>query len=248
MNDEPIAYFITWTCYGTWLPGDERGWIKWHKGEHIPQPLLADWCRRKMVENPVLLDETQRQIVHETIRKHCEIRGWRLHAVNCRSNHCHTVVTAPSHAGEVVRDQLKAWCTRKLKDHQKQTLKRQGASPPVPTRVEQTNVAMDAASNGEIPDGSRRTATTLRQHWWTRKGSVRHLFDEESLEAATIYTLEAQDAGGSKANIKRQGASPPVNETNRKRQGASPPVIQQTDTDTTPTPDGLRRAAREREE
>ena len=24
-TDEPIAYFITWTTYGTWLPGDERG-------------------------------------------------------------------------------------------------------------------------------------------------------------------------------------------------------------------------------
>jgi hypothetical protein len=23
---DPIAYFLTWTTYGTWLPGDERGW------------------------------------------------------------------------------------------------------------------------------------------------------------------------------------------------------------------------------
>ena len=33
-TDEPIAYFITWTSYGTWLPGDERGW--WRKGEWEP--------------------------------------------------------------------------------------------------------------------------------------------------------------------------------------------------------------------
>ena len=25
-NDEPLAYFITWTVYGTWLQGDVRGW------------------------------------------------------------------------------------------------------------------------------------------------------------------------------------------------------------------------------
>lgn len=25
---EPLAYFITWTTYGTWLPGDPRGWVK----------------------------------------------------------------------------------------------------------------------------------------------------------------------------------------------------------------------------
>ena len=24
----PLAYFLTWTTYGTWLPGDERGWIE----------------------------------------------------------------------------------------------------------------------------------------------------------------------------------------------------------------------------
>jgi hypothetical protein len=29
---------------------------------------------------------------------------------------------------------------------------------------------------------------------------VRYLFDDGSLEAAIIYTVEAQDAGGSKAN------------------------------------------------
>ncbi len=22
---EPLAYFLTWPTYGTWLPGDERG-------------------------------------------------------------------------------------------------------------------------------------------------------------------------------------------------------------------------------
>ena len=31
-TDEPIAYFITWTTYGTWLPGDERG--SWHRGQY----------------------------------------------------------------------------------------------------------------------------------------------------------------------------------------------------------------------
>jgi hypothetical protein len=25
--NEPLAYYLTWTTYGTWLPGDERGWV-----------------------------------------------------------------------------------------------------------------------------------------------------------------------------------------------------------------------------
>ena len=26
---EPLAYFLTWPTYGTWLPGDERGWVEY---------------------------------------------------------------------------------------------------------------------------------------------------------------------------------------------------------------------------
>jgi hypothetical protein len=29
---DPLAYFLTWATYGTWLPGDERGWIQYHRG------------------------------------------------------------------------------------------------------------------------------------------------------------------------------------------------------------------------
>jgi hypothetical protein len=115
MHSDPLAYFITWTCYGTWLPGDDRSWTKWHKGDKLSQPLLADWCREQMKESPVLLDHGQREVVETTIAQHCRIRYWHLHAVSCRSNHCHVVVTAESYKGETVRDQLKAWCTRKLK-------------------------------------------------------------------------------------------------------------------------------------
>jgi hypothetical protein len=31
-SDDPIAYFITWTVYGTHLQGDERGWRRRRKG------------------------------------------------------------------------------------------------------------------------------------------------------------------------------------------------------------------------
>jgi len=119
MNENPIAFFMTWTCYGTWLPGDERGWTKWHKSYQVPQPLLADWCRDHMTEPPVQLDAEQRAMVEGVVEEHCEKRGWTLHAVNCRSNHCHVVVTAPNYDGEVVRDQFKSWATRRLKQQQR---------------------------------------------------------------------------------------------------------------------------------
>ena len=67
-----------------------------------------------MTETACTLDKQERDVVEQTIAEHCRIRGWKLHAVNCRSNHVLVVVLADRHPEEV-RDQFKAWCTRKLK-------------------------------------------------------------------------------------------------------------------------------------
>jgi len=114
MNDT-IAYFITWTCYGTWLPGDPRGWHEWHNGWHDLNPKLEAYAKSIMTEDSIDLKDQQRQRVESTIDKHCSIRQWHLWARNCRTNHVHVVVTAHDYDGETVREQLKAWCTRHLK-------------------------------------------------------------------------------------------------------------------------------------
>jgi len=91
----------------------------------MPDRRFRGAAKNAMVEPALTLDSRQRHVVEDTIARHCEIRGWFLHAVNCRSNHVHVVVTAPGYDPETVRDQLKAWCTRKLKDHER----RDTASP-----------------------------------------------------------------------------------------------------------------------
>ena len=113
MND-PVTYFITWTTYGTWLPGDARGWRKTRKGDQAPRPLLEAWCRHRMTESPVLLNETQRAKVEAVCREHAQVRGWVLHAVSARSNHVHLAVTADKKP-ETVRDQFKANAMRVLR-------------------------------------------------------------------------------------------------------------------------------------
>ena len=35
-----IAFFSKWTTYGTWLPGDNRGWFKRGKGLRVPDSWL----------------------------------------------------------------------------------------------------------------------------------------------------------------------------------------------------------------
>ena len=102
-TDEPIAYFITWTSYGTWLPGDERGW--WCRGEWQPvNELFREMAASGMHESRFTLSRDDRDIVEQTIRKHCDIRGWTLHTASVRTNHVHVVVTAPHYKPETVCD------------------------------------------------------------------------------------------------------------------------------------------------
>jgi len=112
----PLAYLITWTTYGTWLPGDGRGWVEAGKpGIQTPNDARRSMVRSELRYEPVQLDASQRTVVSETIRKHCDLRQWTIHALNVRSNHIHLVAAADA-APEKVMSQLKSWCSRRLNE------------------------------------------------------------------------------------------------------------------------------------
>src|SRR5438132_7192472 len=92
---EPLAYFLTWTTYGTWLPGDDRGWVAKPGHFRAPDEKLQKQAKRLMTETALTLDAEQRCLVETTIADHCQIRSWRLHVVSGRTQHVHVVVTAP---------------------------------------------------------------------------------------------------------------------------------------------------------
>ncbi|UCC31162.1 MAG: transposase [Phycisphaerales bacterium] len=116
---DPLAYLLTWTCYGTWLHGDPRRSVD---DEHnIPKtPYLAPDSIRagresvRLQHRPMELGVAARRIVVETIERHCRRRGWELLAVNARTNHVHAVVACPDVTPERALMQLKAWTTRRL--------------------------------------------------------------------------------------------------------------------------------------
>jgi REP element-mobilizing transposase RayT len=122
---EPLAYFITWTTYGTWLPGDARGWVEAGVfGIQAADAMREQAAREHLVGPPVYLGVQERDISIATIRDHCTIRRWELHAVNARSNHVHVVVTAPGYKPDPVMVQFKAWCTRRLNEQGRRSLER----------------------------------------------------------------------------------------------------------------------------
>jgi REP element-mobilizing transposase RayT len=163
---DPLAYFLTWPCYGTWLPGDERGWIQYRRGMQLPDPILEREAAARMTEDACRLDLEQRRLVETTIADHCRVRGWALYAVNCRSNHVHVVVAANRHPDEI-REQFKAWCTRRLKE------------------MEQQRLRTTVADLGACPK--------IRQNWWAERGSGLYVNDEDALEGIIHYVREAQD-------------------------------------------------------
>ena len=117
----PLAYLLTWTCYGTWLHGDPRGSVDdLHRGygvDLVPaSPRLQAAEARRLRHAPTSLGAVARAVVTRTIREHCRLRGWTLAAVNVRTNHVHVVVEAPDTPPERVLSELKAWCTRRLRE------------------------------------------------------------------------------------------------------------------------------------
>jgi REP element-mobilizing transposase RayT len=116
-NDEPIAFLFTWSTYGTWLPGDARGWVEYQHGFRLPDPILELECAARMTEDACRLAPYQRDRVHQQVAETCKHKCWLLHAVNCRTNHVHVVLSATA-LPKIIREQLKAWCTRRLNEQQ----------------------------------------------------------------------------------------------------------------------------------
>lgn len=116
MQSDPVTYFLTWVTYGTWLPGDRRGWVEYHQGWQVPNAVLELESAARMTEGACLLTLPQRSAVNGQIAVTCQLRKWHLHAVNCRSNHIHIVVSAWGVNPRKIRIDLKAWATRCLKE------------------------------------------------------------------------------------------------------------------------------------
>jgi len=121
-NEEhtPLAYLITFRSYGTWLHGDERGSVDRHQNRYgtpyiAPNKPWRQYNERLLKHQPVELTALHRTAVDAAIRDTCDKRGWLLHAVNVRTNHVHTVVTAGCKP-EVALNAFKANATRQMRE------------------------------------------------------------------------------------------------------------------------------------
>jgi len=117
MYKKPLAYFITFTTYGTWLHCDSRGSVIIER--HTPKQLIPSehfyLHQQQQLKYPcVALDAVQRKIVLQTVISHCTIKNWRLYAAHIRSNHV-DILAASDEKADKVMNELKAWATRKMR-------------------------------------------------------------------------------------------------------------------------------------
>lgn len=118
----PLAYLITFRCYGTWLHGDEKGSIdEFNNKFNTPfLPANQKWLKFNqsiLNHQPVKLNGVMRKSVELAVRETCEIRNWQLHAINVRTNHIHTVVNVGGTNSKKVLLAFKANSTRKLREN-----------------------------------------------------------------------------------------------------------------------------------
>jgi len=153
-----LAFLITFRCYGTWLHGDERGAVdrrEYHtygRPGMPPNRKLLNHEKTALKHSAILLNHAQREIVEVAIREVCMHRHYYLHAINVRTNHVHSVVTAPRRP-EHVMESFKAYATRKLREadllgRDVKPWARHGSTPYLWTE-EQIQRAIDYVINGQ---------------------------------------------------------------------------------------------------
>jgi len=62
-----IRSVTSWVTYGTWLPGDVRGWVKYQAGWHFPDPIREREAKALMTEDAYILTREQRRAVEAQI-------------------------------------------------------------------------------------------------------------------------------------------------------------------------------------
>ena len=111
-----IGYMLTWTTYGSWLQGDERGYVK--DGQTLGgDEKLVDLCKKFQEGHTVKLRNNEKDIVRRAILNEAERTGHTIEALAVYSNHIHLVARYfPEPIGRTV-SRFKNVATSALRKH-----------------------------------------------------------------------------------------------------------------------------------
>jgi REP element-mobilizing transposase RayT len=97
-----LGYLLTWTTYGSWLQGDNRGYTKDGK-VHDGNPTIQQICKQLQKTSPVKLTKQEKHIVHQTISKEAMRNKHIVEALAVCTNHIHLLLRySPHPVGRIV--------------------------------------------------------------------------------------------------------------------------------------------------
>lgn len=160
----PRYWLLTWTTYGTWLPGDARGSVTRIREatsnpriEHDafdtpytdPIPALASSSAERLKGEPIRLTREQAIVIARQLEIVAKHRDWSLLAGSVMANHVHLVVAADEQmpAAKLLQS-FKSYASRALNER-----------------------------------WERPASAT----WWTESGSRRPLRGDKAVESACEY-------------------------------------------------------------
>jgi REP element-mobilizing transposase RayT len=161
-------WFFTWTTYGTWLPGDPRGFVSnvrvgpgpevRHNIPGTPQeedlPGLEHAARATLQGPSIFLTKDQADVLLAQFHETANIRRWWLIAIAVMGPHVHLVVGVPGDPdpSDILGD-FKSYGSRVL---------------------------------------NRRWPRPKSGTWWTESGSKRKLPDERAVLTAVAYVRDQE--------------------------------------------------------
>lgn len=157
-------WLLTWTTYGTWLAGSDRGFVSnVYAPDGGPEvrhnepgteydsrmPGLENYVKQRMLDEPFRLNEEQARVMIEQFQETSRIRGFELCAASVMFNHTHLLVGVPGDPDpHHLLELYKSWATRAMK------------------------------KRWQLPKSGR---------FFTAKGSVRKKEGEEAVRLSVIY-------------------------------------------------------------
>ncbi len=96
-----IGYMVTWTTYGSWLQGDNRGYVKDGKILQNNETLRKENIKR--LKSPIVeLSPQQQKIVREAIFNKAENLDQKIYSIAVHSKHVHIVAGKTSVSIEMI--------------------------------------------------------------------------------------------------------------------------------------------------
>ena len=110
-----IGYMVTWTTYGSWLPGDERGYVE--NGHILPANRgIFKASKKQLKSQAVSLTKQEMKIIHQVILNEAQrIHNEILALVVC-TNHVHIAIHPHSQSIDKIISRYKSITTRALWD------------------------------------------------------------------------------------------------------------------------------------